>query len=293
VRDAIRVSRKRLLRLMREHALLSPHRAGVGATIKVTFGGAHGRARFTPWPVTAEVALLSNGSATVENTRAPLNAGPCAVLTFDGYTIVALSHTVGLQDRAMYYANGLDPRAFDLIVVKSPHTECHMYDAWVTKNFNVDAPGSTSANLPCLGHTICAQPMFRDSFERRRCLVPMDAFYEWSGERPPKQPWAVARRDGQEMLVAGLWDGWRAPDGSILRSFALITTGANETLRPIHHRMPVIIDATEVEIWLGDDADAAAALMRPAPDDVLRAWPVSRAVNDVRRDGPELLEPVA
>jgi hypothetical protein len=123
--------------------------------------------------------------------------------------------------------------------------------------------------------------------------VPMDAFYEWSGERPPKQPWAVARRDGQEMLVAGLWDGWRAADGSILRSFALITTDANETLRPIHHRMPVIIDATEVEIWLGDDANAAAALMRPAPDDVLRAWPVSRAVNDVRRDGPELLEPVA
>jgi putative SOS response-associated peptidase YedK len=101
--------------------------------------------------------------------------------------------------------------------------------------------------------------------------VAMDSFYEWSGERPPKQPWAVARRDGQEMLVAGLWDGWRAADGSILRSFALITTGANETLRPIHHRMPVIIDPTELEIWLGDDADAAAALMRPAPDDVLRA----------------------
>jgi putative SOS response-associated peptidase YedK len=141
--------------------------------------------------------------------------------------------------------------------------------------------------------TVRTSPMFRDSFERRRCLVPMDAFYEWSGERPPKQPWAVARRDGQEMLVAGLWDGWRAPDGSILRSFALITTDANETLRPIHHRMPVIIDPTEVAIWLGDDADAAAALMRPAPDDVLRAWPVSRAVNDVRRDGPELLEPVA
>jgi putative SOS response-associated peptidase YedK len=141
--------------------------------------------------------------------------------------------------------------------------------------------------------TVRTSPMFRDSFERRRCLVPMDAFYEWSGERPPKQPWAVARRDGQEMLAAGLWDGWRAPDGSILRSFALITTDANETLRPIHHRMPVIIDPTEVEIWLGDDADAAAALMRLAPDDVLCAWPVSRAVNDVRRDGPELLEPVA
>lgn len=140
--------------------------------------------------------------------------------------------------------------------------------------------------------TVRTSPMFRDSFERRRCLVPMDAFYEWAGEKPPKQPWAVARRDGQEMLVAGIWDGWRAPDGSILRTFAVITTDANETLLPIHHRMPVIIDPTDVEIWLGDDADVAAVLMKPAPNDVLRAWPVSRAVNDVRRDEPELLEPV-
>ncbi|WP_333669532.1 SOS response-associated peptidase [Elioraea tepidiphila] len=140
--------------------------------------------------------------------------------------------------------------------------------------------------------TVRTSPMFRDSFERRRCLVPMDAFYEWAGEKPPKQPFAIARRDGQEMLVAGIWDGWRAPDGSVLRTFAVITTEANETLLPIHHRMPVIIDPTDVEIWLGNDADAAAALMKPAPNDVLRAWPVSRAVNDVRRDDPELLEPI-
>jgi putative SOS response-associated peptidase YedK len=141
--------------------------------------------------------------------------------------------------------------------------------------------------------TVQTTAMFHDSFARRRCLVPMDAFYEWAGEQPPKQPWAVARRDGQEMLVAGIWDGWRAPDGSILRSFAVITTEANETVQPIHHRMPVIIDPTDVEIWLGDDADAAAALMRPAPNDALRVWPVARAVNDVRRDDPELLEPIA
>lgn len=140
--------------------------------------------------------------------------------------------------------------------------------------------------------TVRTSGMFRDSFTRRRCLVPMDAFYEWSGEKPPKQPWAIARRDGQEMLVAAIWDGWRDPtNGEVLRTVALLTTDANETVQPIHHRMPVIIDPTDVEIWLGDDADAAAALMKPAPNDVLRAWRVSRAVNDVRRDGPELLEP--
>ena len=80
------------------------------------------------------------------------------MLTFDNFTVVVLSRTVSLFDRAMYYANGLDPTDFDLIVVKSPHTEYHMYDAWVEKNFNVDAPGATSANLKSLGHTICARP---------------------------------------------------------------------------------------------------------------------------------------
>jgi hypothetical protein len=65
-----------------------------------------------------------------------------------------------LFDRAMYYANGLDPKNFDLTVVKSPHTEHHMYDAWVARSFNVDCPGASSANLQSLGHTICARPMF-------------------------------------------------------------------------------------------------------------------------------------
>ena len=65
-----------------------------------------------------------------------------------------------LFDRAMYYANGLDPTDFDLIVVKSPHTENHMYDAWVENNFNIDVPGATSANVKSLGHTICARPMY-------------------------------------------------------------------------------------------------------------------------------------
>ncbi len=142
--------------------------------------------------------------------------------------------------------------------------------------------------------TVRTSAMFRDAFGHRRCLVPMDAFYEWEGEKPPRHPWAIARRDGHEMLVAAIWDGWRDPrSGEVLRTFAVITTEANATLLPIHDRMPVIIEPAAVEAWLGNNADAAGGLMRPAPDDVLRAWQVSRAVNDVRRDGCELLEPVA
>jgi microcystin degradation protein MlrC len=153
--------RKRVLaQIVDPAAAAAAHRAGVGATIAVTLGGALDPERFPPMPVTARVRSLSDGRARLETSQIGLDAGPTAVLTFDNFTVVVFSRTLSLFDRAMYYANGLNPRDFDLIVVKSPHTEYHMYDAWVEKNFNVDLPGATSANLPTLGHTICARPIF-------------------------------------------------------------------------------------------------------------------------------------
>ncbi len=136
------------------------HKAGVGAEVTVKLGGCHDKARFKPSAWQGQVKLLSDGRSKLETMRIALNAGPAAVLQSGNFTVVILSKTLSLFDRAMYYSNGLDPVDFDLIVVKSPHTEYHMYDQWARKNFNVDAPGSTSANLPYLGHTICARPMY-------------------------------------------------------------------------------------------------------------------------------------
>lgn len=141
-------------------AAAAAHAAGVGASIEVTLGGAIDQARYTPMPVTAQVALLSDGTGRLETMGTALAAGPSAVLRFGNFTVVVLSRSVSLFDRALYYANGCNPRDFDLIVMKSPHAEFHMYDAWVEKNFNIDAPGATSADLPSLGHTICARPMY-------------------------------------------------------------------------------------------------------------------------------------
>jgi len=141
-------------------AARAAHEAGVGATIAVTLGGAIDPGRFTPMPVTARVRLLSDGQALLETMKMPLDAGATAVLTFGRFTVVVMSRPVSLFDRAMYFANGCNPRDFHTIVVKSPHCEPHMFDDWVEKNFNIDAPGATSANLPTLGHTICARPMF-------------------------------------------------------------------------------------------------------------------------------------
>ncbi len=141
-------------------AAAAAHAAGVGAEIEVTLGGRCDPGRYTPMPVRAKVRHLWDGEARLETSGVPLEGGPTAVLTYDTVTVVVLSKTVSLFDRAMYFASGLDPATFDLIIVKSPHVEHHMYDAWVAKNFNVDAPGSTSADLKSLGHTICARPMY-------------------------------------------------------------------------------------------------------------------------------------
>lgn len=141
-------------------AAAAAHAAGVGAVIDVTLGGACDPARYVPMPVRARVRLLSDGCARLETMKTRLSAGPSAVLEFDNFTVVVMSRSVSLFDRAIYYANGCNPPDYDLIVVKSPHTEHHMFDDWAEKNFNIDAPGATSADLKSLGHTICARPMY-------------------------------------------------------------------------------------------------------------------------------------
>jgi microcystin degradation protein MlrC len=172
-----------LAQLVDPSAAAAAHRAGVGAQIEVDVGGALDTHRFTPMRVRAEVQLLSNGRSRLETMKIGLDAGPTAVLTFDNFTIVVLSRSVSLFDRAMYYANGLDPTDFDLVVVKSPHTEHHMYDAWVEKNFNIDAPGATSANLRCLGHTICARPIY--PLDEGVTFEPRPMIYDRTNERSP------------------------------------------------------------------------------------------------------------
>jgi microcystin degradation protein MlrC len=141
-------------------AARAAHAAGVGAGITVRLGGSLDARRFTPMEVAATVESLSRGRGRFETMRSAYNAGPTAVLSFGNVTMQVISETVGLIDRSLYYASGLDPRDFDLIVVKCPHTEYQMYDAWVEKNFNIDAPGATSADLKSLGHTICRRPVF-------------------------------------------------------------------------------------------------------------------------------------
>lgn len=148
-----------LLPIVDPPAAAAAIRAGIGATIPVRLGGALDQ-RFTPVEITAAVDMVSRGRAAHETSGGEIDAGPTAVLMSGNYTIVVLSRPVGLFDRAVFLLHGRNPRDYDLIVVKSPHCEHHMFDEWAEKNFNIDAPGSTSANLTSLGHTICRRPMY-------------------------------------------------------------------------------------------------------------------------------------
>lgn len=134
--------------------------AGIGATIRTTVGGACDPARFQPLPIEARVRLLSDGKFKSESFGWSWDSGDTAVLECGNYTLVVGTRPVSLFDRSWFHAHGQDPRRFNLVIVKSPHCEPHMFAQWCAKLINVDAPGSTSANLPSLGHTKCARPIF-------------------------------------------------------------------------------------------------------------------------------------
>lgn len=134
--------------------------AGVGATIRTKVGGALDRARFQSCELTARVRSLSDGRFRSESFGWHWDSGDTAVLESGQITLVAGTRPVSLFDRSWFYANGQNPKQFDMVIVKSPHCESHMFADWCAKLINVDAPGATSANLRSLGHRNCSRPIF-------------------------------------------------------------------------------------------------------------------------------------
>jgi putative SOS response-associated peptidase YedK len=146
--------------------------------------------------------------------------------------------------------------------------------------------------------TIASAPAFRDAWQAgRRCLVAFDLFYEWQQRADgAKQPYAIAAKDRAPLGLAGLWESKRLDAGAVLRTFTIITTRANTMMAPLHDRMPVIVAPADYATWLGE-ADAAPddlrALLRPAQDDALEAWPVDPRVGNWRNDDATLILPHA
>lgn len=160
-------------------AVAAAFAAGIGQSVRTTVGGALDPARFTPLPIEGRVRLLSDGWFRSETTRELWQAGRTAVIEADSFTLILTSRAVSLYDRALFLAHGCDPKHFGAVVVKSPHCEPHMFKAWAARYVDVDAPGSTSANLRSLGHTRCVRPVFPLDAEVK--FVPQPRLFQRAG----------------------------------------------------------------------------------------------------------------
>lgn len=194
-----------------------------------------------------------------------------------------------------------DPAA--VIVQRDDHRALTTYRWGLIPHWS-ESPATGNRMFNARAESIDRTPAFRYAFARRRCLVPVDAFYEWrrstdAAGKVVREPFAVARRDGRPMALAGLWAGWHDDDtGEVIRSFSIVTTGPNDLMRPIHDRMPVVVPESTWDLWLDPTVTTAPAvaelkgLLVPAAEDWLEAYRVSRRVNDVRNDDPGLVAPL-
>jgi putative SOS response-associated peptidase YedK len=149
-----------------------------------------------------------------------------------------------------------------------------------------------SRQINARAETLGERPAYRDAYAKRRCLVPVTAFYEWRTlESGAKQAYAIGAPDGSPLVLGGLWERWRDKAGEITRSFTIVTVPANEQIKPLHERMPLILEQKDWSAWLGETAGEVASLLKPY-DGELRLWPISSRVNSPANDDAGLLDPM-
>jgi putative SOS response-associated peptidase YedK len=144
--------------------------------------------------------------------------------------------------------------------------------------------------------TVTEKPSFRQAFRQRRCVIPADGFYEWQRTGGRKQPYFFRMRDERPFGFAGLWERWEGEGGRVVNSCAILTTEANEVLRPVHDRMPVILHPDDYEPWLGAGArelDLVKEMLRPYPAEQMVGYPVGASVNSPWGQGAGLIERAA
>lgn len=153
------------------------------------------------------------------------------------------------------------------------------------------AGSGRSGQINARSETAAEKPTFRAAYRQRRCLVPSDGFYEWQNIEGGKQPYWIHRIDGAPFVFAGLWETWSGGRTEDLASFTILTTTAAPALRPIHHRMPVILQAKDYAGWLDPKKTPAVELFAPDQAPQMQARPVSHRVNNPRNDDAGCLRP--
>lgn len=190
----------------------------------------------------------------------------------------------------------------DVLVVVDDGERRAGYMRWgLIPSWSPDKPSRPLINARA--ETVAEKPSFRRSLRRRRCLVIADGYYEWRRTGGQRTPYWYGRADGEPFAFAGLWDTWRAPQNTgadvsgegVVASCAIVTTGANELAARVHDRMPVILARDMESMWLDPDItepEPLLSLLASYPAGEMTARRVSQAVNSVRNDGPELVEPI-
>lgn len=204
---------------------------------------------------------------------------------------------VALDDDAMGPSYNVAPRA-DVLAVREREGARRMGRMrWGLVPSFAEDPSLGDRMINARAESVVEKPAFRRAFERRRCIVPADGFFEWqtlAGGK--KHPMYIRARSGAPLALAGLWETWRDaddPGADWLLTCSIITTAANAVVAPVHDRMPVVLATDDWDEWLADmegEVHELERLLRPAPDDLLELWPVSPRVNSARNDDPSLLE---
>jgi putative SOS response-associated peptidase YedK len=156
-------------------------------------------------------------------------------------------------------------------------------------------PDSRFQMINARAETVNTKPAYRNAFRHKRCLIPSEGFFEWKAGKQEKTPFLIYRKDRAPFAMAGLWEWWRGGEGETIESCTIIVTDANDLVRGIHDRTPVILGREDYAAWLdpgNKDADGLPAMLKPADAAPWTMHPVSRQVNSPRNDSPDLLEPV-
>lgn len=155
-----------------------------------------------------------------------------------------------------------------------------------------DEPASRLVNARA--ETLDIKPSFRDAARTRRCVIPASGFYEWQVVGRERRPWLFRRQDEGPFGLAGIWERWTAPDGRNVESCAVLTSQPNELMRPVHHRMPIMLAPESFELWLDPrvtEIERLFPLLQPARASTMSAMAVSSYVSNVQHEGPECLAP--
>jgi putative SOS response-associated peptidase YedK len=177
---------------------------------------------------------------------------------------------------------------------KEPPRELSLMRWGLIPSWSKDPSGAASM-INARSETAATKPAFRDAIKSRRCLIPADGFYEWSRTGKAKQPYCFEVNEGKLFAFAGIWDRWKDPSGSWVKTCSILTTTPNAVTSAVHDRMPVILDPDAYDLWLDpgmNDHVTASELLKPFAARLMRCYPVSTRINSVVNDDEECSRPV-